>query len=270
MPNGHWSDPDIVRVGAEYFVVTSSIETSPNLQILSSVDLVNWDVVGSVLRFWPTVDPNSPPGPRSKIRKAQCWSPRIMHINGRFRVMWHATGHHFMIAEAEQAAGPWAIIRHNLTKMSSSLIRGETGHPAGPQWAATTFRDTDGKTYIFANNWIQECDAAALNWIGERRPVANPGDRGVGMMENPSLMKRGEFYYWHESDNGTVTWGLSPDPNGGRGSTNKGALSVWRSRSIQGPWDGPRHVIMSNVDFSCVNTGSVVLGPDNVTWFYVR
>ena len=35
---------------------------------------------------------------------------------------------------------------------------------------------------------------------------------GVGLMENPSLMKRGEFYYWHESSNGTVRLGIRVPP----------------------------------------------------------
>lgn len=67
-----------------------------------------------------------------------------------------------------------------------------------PQWAATTYVDAGSKkTYIYACNWIQECDAAALNWIGERTAVARMGHVGVGLMENPSLMKRGEYYYWY-------------------------------------------------------------------------
>ena len=66
-----------------------------------------------------------------------------------------------------------------------------------------------------------------------------------------------------------VTWGLAPDPNGGASSTNKGALAVWRSRSITGPYEGPRDLITSNVGAACVNTGTVVLGPDNDTWYYL-
>ena len=106
-----------------------------------------------------------------------------------------------------------------------------------PQWAATTYvDDTDQKTYVFAFNWIRETDAAALNWVGPKHVVADMHAVGVGLMENPSLMKRNEYYYWHESVNGTVTWGLASDPNdGGVGSSNKGALAVWRSRSITGP-----------------------------------
>ena len=68
---------------------------------------------------------------------------------------------------------------------------------------------------------------------------------------------------------GTVTWGLSPDPNGGPRSSNNGALSAWRSKSITGPYEGPHHVVLSNVDFTCVNTGSAVLGPDNSSFYYL-
>ena len=33
MPNAHWSDPSALRHGNAYFVVTSSIETTPSLQV---------------------------------------------------------------------------------------------------------------------------------------------------------------------------------------------------------------------------------------------
>ena len=47
MPNAHWSDPAVVRHNNDYYVVTSSIETTPSLQILHSTDLVNFDVIGT-------------------------------------------------------------------------------------------------------------------------------------------------------------------------------------------------------------------------------
>ena len=87
-------------------------------------------------------------------------------------------------------------------------------------------------SYLLANNWIQETDVDGLSFVGSRHFVANSSTAGIGMMENPSLIKRGNWYWWLESDNGTVTWGLAPDPNGGPLSTNNGALSAWRSRTL--------------------------------------
>lgn len=246
MPNAHWSDPSAVRHDENgvptYYIVTSSVETTPNLQILRSTDLVNWVVVSSVLRYWPSVDPST----NDTLQPEQCWSPRLMHVAGKFRVQWHGS-QHFLIAEAAEASGPWAMIRHNLTMM---------GKPdASPQWAATTFVDPqDGRTFIYADNWIQETDSAALNWVGNRTVIVDGKDTGVGLLENPSLMRHANgWYYWHVSSNGTVTWGLSHDPLGGE---NKGLLSVWRSKSASGPYEGPQHVIMSTVEHTCVNTGT--------------
>lgn len=96
------SDPAVLRHGNDFYVVTSSIETTPSLQILHSTDLVNYAVVGSVSRHWFTHTVDGVP-----LNKRQCWSPRIMFIAGRFRIMWHQDGH-FMVAEATRAEGPWA------------------------------------------------------------------------------------------------------------------------------------------------------------------
>ena len=44
---------------------------------------------------------------------------------------------------------------------------------------------------------------------------------------------------------------------------------MWRSRAITGPYEGPRDLLTSNVAAACVNTGTVVLGPDNASWYYL-
>lgn len=192
MPNAHWSDPSVVRVGNMYYCVTSSIETTPSIQIMASADLVNWDVIGSVSRLWIDHDPST----GQKITPNACWSPRIMFLRGKFRVMWTQAMHHFLIAEATTAAGPYTLLKHNLTGMSGASTY---------VFGASTFVDTDDKTYIIANNWIQQTDADGLSFVGPRHVVANQSAVGVGMMENPSLIKRGEWYWWLESDNGAVS-----------------------------------------------------------------
>src|SRR5687767_14505374 len=42
---GDYSDPDIVRVGDDYYLVSSSFQAVPALPILHSRDLVNWTIV---------------------------------------------------------------------------------------------------------------------------------------------------------------------------------------------------------------------------------
>ena len=48
--NADYSDPDVCRVGVDYYMTSSSFCAFPGLQILHSTDLVNWVLVGAALR----------------------------------------------------------------------------------------------------------------------------------------------------------------------------------------------------------------------------
>jgi beta-xylosidase len=45
---GNYRDPDVVRVGENYYMVASTFESSPGITVLQSKDLVNWKQVGAV------------------------------------------------------------------------------------------------------------------------------------------------------------------------------------------------------------------------------
>src|SRR4051812_4729394 len=45
-----YSDPDVIRVGDDFYMTASSFDAVPGLPILHSKDLVNWDLIGHALR----------------------------------------------------------------------------------------------------------------------------------------------------------------------------------------------------------------------------
>ena len=45
-----YSDPDVVRIGDEYYMTASSFNCVPGLPILRSTDLVNWELTGHALK----------------------------------------------------------------------------------------------------------------------------------------------------------------------------------------------------------------------------
>src|ERR1700744_1437434 len=51
--NADYSDPDVVRVGKDYYLTSSSFEDIPGLPILHSNDLVNWEIIGHALLRQP-------------------------------------------------------------------------------------------------------------------------------------------------------------------------------------------------------------------------
>ena len=46
--NADYSDPDAIRVGDDFYLVSSSFNCVPGLPILHSKDLVNWEILGHV------------------------------------------------------------------------------------------------------------------------------------------------------------------------------------------------------------------------------
>jgi Glycosyl hydrolases family 43 len=48
-----YSDPDVIRVGADYYLVASSFHFMPGLPILKSHDVVNWTIIG---HLFPRLD----------------------------------------------------------------------------------------------------------------------------------------------------------------------------------------------------------------------
>ena len=48
--NADYSDPDAIRVGDDYYMVSSSFNHSPGLPVLHSKDLVNWTIIGHALK----------------------------------------------------------------------------------------------------------------------------------------------------------------------------------------------------------------------------
>src|SRR6478736_3640767 len=51
-----YSDPDVIRVGTDFYMTASSFNVAPGLPILHSKDLVNWELIGHVYAAQPPLD----------------------------------------------------------------------------------------------------------------------------------------------------------------------------------------------------------------------
>src|SRR5688572_16075673 len=51
-----YSDPDVIRVGDDFYMTASSFDAVPGLPILHSKDLVNWKLIGHALPQQPPIE----------------------------------------------------------------------------------------------------------------------------------------------------------------------------------------------------------------------
>ncbi|MGO4541633.1 family 43 glycosylhydrolase [Paenibacillus sp. 2TAB19] len=137
-----YSDPDVVRVGEDYFMAVSTFQQSGGVDILHSKDLVNWQTVSHAI---PDVGILGPRFRWDHINNygAGVFAPSIHYVNGKFRVYVNCyKGEGFFSATAEEAVGPWEV--RQLEDKNGKPMRAE------PWTDPDVFWDDNGEAYMAA------------------------------------------------------------------------------------------------------------------------
>jgi xylan 1,4-beta-xylosidase len=100
-----FSDPDMIRVGDDYYLTGTTMHTMPGLPILHSRDLVNWRWVGYAVERLDL-------GPEFRLEGGEIygqgiWAPSFRHHNGTFYIFTNINRHRTQIFRATDPAGPW-------------------------------------------------------------------------------------------------------------------------------------------------------------------
>lgn len=100
--NADYSDPDVVRVGEDYYMVCSEFHFM-GMPVLHSKDLVNWTIISQVyseFKFAPEFDTNDRYAGGS-------WAPAIRYQDQKFYVYFCTPDDGLFMSTAEKAEGPW-------------------------------------------------------------------------------------------------------------------------------------------------------------------
>jgi len=101
-----FSDPDIIRVGDDFYLAGTTMHSMPGLVVLHSKDLVNWDFLGYVfdrLELGPEFDLKD-----GKEAYGQgIWAPCIRYHNGMFYIFTNVNNHGMQVYMAKDPKGPW-------------------------------------------------------------------------------------------------------------------------------------------------------------------
>lgn len=99
---GFHPDPSIVRVGPDYYLVTSSFEYLPAIPVHHSTDLVHWTQIGNVCSSAEQLGLTDVP------TSGGVWAPTIRHRDGTFHlIVTIAMGLGCVLFTATDPAGPW-------------------------------------------------------------------------------------------------------------------------------------------------------------------
>ncbi|MER5895163.1 family 43 glycosylhydrolase [Streptomyces sp. NPDC001876] len=233
--NSDWSDPDVVRVGEDYYLTASSFGRVPGLPLLHSRDLVNWSLLGHALeRLEPAAD--------FAVPRHDCgvWAPSLRHHAGRFWIFWGDPDHGIQQINAEDIRGPWSA--PHLVKAGKGLI------DACPLWDEET-----GEAYL-VHAWAKSRSGIKNRLTGHRmspdgRELLDEGKTlvdadtipGWFTLEGPKL-HRHDGYFWIFAPAGGVETGWQ---------------GAFRSRDFFGPYE--EKVVLAQ-------DGTDVNGPHQGAW----
>lgn len=101
-----YPDPDVIRVGNTFYMVSTTMHFFPGCEILRSFDLVNWEHASFV---YETLDST----PAQKLEEGQIygkgmWAATIRYHKGIFYIIFVANDtHKTYLYRAEEIGGPW-------------------------------------------------------------------------------------------------------------------------------------------------------------------
>src|SRR5437764_8478 len=97
---GDYSDPDVIRVDRDYYLVSSSFQHVPGLPILHSRDLASWELVAYAAPRLPSPDFDRPQHGNG------LWAPSIRHHDGWFWIYAGDPDRAIFMTRARAPAGP--------------------------------------------------------------------------------------------------------------------------------------------------------------------
>ena len=107
-----FSDPDILRVGEDYYLAGTTMHAVPGLVILHSRDLVNWENVAYCFDRFDFEDDAFALKNHKEIYGQGIWAPCIRYANGQFYVFSNVNGKGLQCYTAKDIHGPWT--HHNM------------------------------------------------------------------------------------------------------------------------------------------------------------
>lgn len=198
-----FSDPDIIRVGEDYYLAGTTMHSVPGLVVLHSKDLVNWEFSSYCFdRFDDSDDFNLRNG--KEAYGQGIWAPAIRYHNGKFYIFSNINGHGLQVYISDSAKGPWTHHKVN-----------------GDIYDLSVLFDEDGKIYAvhkYGNVTITELKPDLSGPVEGSSKVVIP--EGNAMGEGHHVYKINGMYYILSAD-------YSP----------MGRMQCARSKSIWGPYE---------------------------------
>ncbi|MBN1378190.1 MAG: glycoside hydrolase 43 family protein [Gammaproteobacteria bacterium] len=240
-----YSDPDVIRVGDDYYMISSSFNSAPGLPVLHSKDLVNWRLINHIVKQQTPLDVYA------KLQHGNgVWAPCIRYHNNKYWVFFPDPDYGIYMTQATDPAADWS--RPILMLAGKGLI------DPTPLW------DADGNAYLL-HAWAKS--RAGFNNVLTLHKMSADGTKtldegsviidgnklpGYRTLEGPKFYQANGYYYVFA-------------PAGG---VEQGWQSVFRSKNIYGPYEDRIVLDQGDTEINGPHQGAWVITQTGESWFF--
>jgi beta-xylosidase len=235
-----YSDPDVLRVGDDFYMISSTFEFVPGIPILHSRDLVHWEIIGHVVSRL-TMNPAYEMKGGTRYGGG-IWAPSVRFHSGLFYVYFPTPDEGIFVATAPSMTGPWTA--------PEVVLAGPGLEDPCPFW------DDDGNAYLVHSRKgagpliLHRMSADGKHLLDAGRVIVDDPVH-LPTLEGPKFYKRDGWYYIFAPMGGVST----------------GDQVVLRAKNIYGPYEA-RHVLtQGSTQVNGPHQGGWVDAPDGRAWF---
>ena len=232
-----YSDPDVCRVGEEYWMTASSFNCFPGLPILHSRDLVHWELVGTALVDYPGEGWDAPEDDfRTSVQHGKAvWAPAIRYHEGWFYIFVGDPDRGIFMVRTQDPRGRW--------EPPVWVVREKGFIDPCPFW------DEDGNAYLSHGCAGSRAGNKSILFVA---PMAPDGTRLLGpsrivydghqtqpTIEGTKFYKRDGKYYIFSPAGGVATgWQTVLRADNPFGPYEERIVMAWAEGTVNGPHQG--------------------------------
>jgi beta-xylosidase len=235
-----YSDPDVIRVNDDFFLVSSSFNCMPGIPVLHSKDLVNWEIINHVYDALPFEKYNKP------VHGEGSWAPSIRFHNKMYYVYFCTPHEGLFMANTHDPYGNWEL--HH-------IVDAEMWEDPCPFWDDLPGPDGQESAYLVRSKlcgnalFLHKMSPDGTKILDNGTMIFQDPDQPT--IEGPKFYKKDGYYYI-----------LAP-----AGGVPQGWQTVLRSKNIEGPYEARNILHQGNTLINGPHQGGLVGLKSGEWWF---
>ena len=237
-----YSDLDCIKVGSDYYAISSTFQFSPGIVILHSRDLVNWTIRGHAVSDLTQISPELNWDRMDRYGKG-IWAGAIRYHDNRFWIYFGTPDNGYFMTNARSIDGPWTPL-HPVLKQAG-------WDDCCPLW------DDDGQGYLVGTNFHDGYKIHLWKLTPDGRNLVPESDQVIYQSKGSEANKLYKF-------NGLYYHFFSEVHSDGR------VVMMQRASKITGPYSEKRQLKQADRDAMEPNQGAIVEGLDGHWYFFTH